>query len=146
MFPWGMRGERAGELPVEPGPANVGRLGGYGGRGDVDPAADHDPTDLAGVVEPDLPPTSSAAAARASIPLDFNEGNEDISRLFIVEVEVNAGEAYGGRSGGCCEFSRRTGWMITSGIVHFALLVLFKSLPVSHLTPSISIGILGGED
>ena len=44
MFPWGMRGERAGELPVEPDPTYVGRLGEYGGRGDVDPAPDHDPT------------------------------------------------------------------------------------------------------
>ena len=143
MFPWGMRGERAGELPVEPGPTKVGRLGEYGGRGDVDPAADHDPTDLAGVVEPDLPPTSSAATS--SRPLDFNEGNEGSSRLFMVEVEDNAGEACGGKSGGCCESPRRTGSMITSGMVHFALLVLFKSLPVSYLVPSISIGILDGE-
>ena len=90
MFPWGMRGERAGKLPVKRGPTKIGRLGGYGGRSDVDPAVDHDPTDLARVIEPGLPPTSSAATS--SRPLDLNEGNEGNSRLFMVEVEKNAGE------------------------------------------------------
>lgn len=84
-----------GEFPEElETVSDADRPGEYGGKGDVEPATDHVP--LTGVVDPDLPPTSSVATSKR--PLDLREGKDNESRPLSVEDEDRAGDECGGNS------------------------------------------------